>query len=356
MGALEDTVPDERVAIMVDGVSCHTCPGCREVKPLGDFSKSKNRPLGIGVYCLKCKRLRDNKSYARRNPKRGPRSDFGKSTRMHKVVDGTIHWRCSRCREYKPASGFHRQPDKASGLRSQCRACRQGKPEETIGTQRECVIVSGVNHFLCPDCSEIKPKGAFPRNKTAHFGIHTYCKECFRARERLRLRDPGYRARKRAADLQYKAEHYQERVEHNKRYKERFPGTHRLYQRNAYRRNIERNRERTRDARDDKKREREREYRLLNKDKIRARQRVSYLVRSGQLERGERCEICRARGEQNLMGNGIVAHLDSYEIDRIPRAVVWLCTFCSAQFRADEGRKKKGHAPWGPTPRDNRSE
>ena len=97
-----------------------TCPDCGVTKPLDDFPRHRSMPDGRARYCRPCMNLRSRESYQRRQARRG------------QVV---------REREDLP-TGWKR----------------------------------------CPDCDEVQPLEAFPRNKRSKDGRHSYCKPCHNAR------------------------------------------------------------------------------------------------------------------------------------------------------------------------------
>ena len=88
------------------------------------------------------------------------------------VLDQRI---CRKCDEAKPTDAFYKGHLQCKRCLYQTNASRYDNPEPTVTERR------------CPDCDEVKPASEFHRSRRMYDGLGTYCKECAKFRDILRV-------------------------------------------------------------------------------------------------------------------------------------------------------------------------
>lgn len=88
-----------------------TCKICNETKPLTEFHKDKSKADGLNFYCKPC-HIAKQKEYMKRPPKGLIPRQWNK--------DGKT---CSRCKEIKPVTEFHKSTNYYDGLDKRCKQC-----------------------------------------------------------------------------------------------------------------------------------------------------------------------------------------------------------------------------------------
>lgn len=74
------------------------CPKCGEQKPLSEFSKDKNRKLGVRVYCKSCSKLnpKERKQY---NKTYQLKSLYGLTNEKYEILKASQKSNCAICQE-----------------------------------------------------------------------------------------------------------------------------------------------------------------------------------------------------------------------------------------------------------------
>src|SRR4051794_191632 len=107
---------------MVDG---KYCPDCRQVRPLGEFTRDRRRRDGLAFYCRHHARLRLRESKARRQ---GP-------PKTRHVLDRAVpvgsKW-CPDCDQVKPLTEFPTRPASRTGRHSYCKPCHNARGRATL--------------------------------------------------------------------------------------------------------------------------------------------------------------------------------------------------------------------------------
>ena len=85
--------------------------------------------------------------------------------------------KCSKCKETKPASEFHKDNSKKDGLYYCCKKCNQknhlSKNYDVSVTEKKCYT-----------CKKTLPANSFTIKRASTDGLHSYCKKCNRKRGR----------------------------------------------------------------------------------------------------------------------------------------------------------------------------
>lgn len=88
-----------------------TCKICDITKPLTEFHKDKSKVDGLNFYCKPC-HIKKQKEYMKKGPKNLVPRQWNK--------DGK---KCSRCKEVKPITEFHKSTLRYDGLDNRCKKC-----------------------------------------------------------------------------------------------------------------------------------------------------------------------------------------------------------------------------------------
>lgn len=174
----------------VSYVDCKPCRRCEQIKPLGAFTRRRDRPgeaymLDCKVCASEVKRLR---AWA------APPDDPQGASKV-----------CTKCGERKEADGFGWCRRRRKNI---CRTCENARNVERKDSKRtkpkrppSAPVVDGKR--MCRACNTERPAGEFARCPDGHYKPD--CNTCGNAAKRARWReDPEYRARMSA----YRAKHY----------------------------------------------------------------------------------------------------------------------------------------------------
>lgn len=148
--------------------------------------------------------------------------------------------RCSKCRQEKPLTGFHRNRRTADGLHLQCKDCRstldtlQRSRVEGSRNENRRLLAEGLRR--CRTCKIVKPADDFYKAPSNADGLNSKCAPCYNEAvaeyaslprtkalrgaqyRRMREQDEGaWRVRQRAYSFRYKygieLEHYEAMLE-----------------------------------------------------------------------------------------------------------------------------------------------
>jgi Recombination endonuclease VII len=96
---------------------------------------------------------------------------------------------CPDCRQDLPIDRFHKNARQKDGLGFYCADCANMRqlasrrarlgPRRIRTKPKDLAVPDG--HKWCPECGEVKPLSAFPRNRSMPSGYMTYCKPCHNA-------------------------------------------------------------------------------------------------------------------------------------------------------------------------------
>ena len=96
---------------------------------------------------------------------------------------------CPDCGEHKSLEEFPVAAKRSDGRATYCKACMLVRSRASYrkraaakGKQVREAVATPPDYKRCPDCGEIKPLEAFPRNKNSKNGRATHCKPCHNAR------------------------------------------------------------------------------------------------------------------------------------------------------------------------------
>ena len=78
---------------------------------------------------------------------------------------------CQKCKETKPFSDFHKDKTRKDGCRSRCKQCLYPSYYKKQELRKQGLKV-------CPKCKETKPFSDFHKSETTKDGCQCYCKQC----------------------------------------------------------------------------------------------------------------------------------------------------------------------------------
>lgn len=102
------------------------CGGCKQVKPLSEFTRSGASKDGLSVYCRDCWRAK-NRLYAERRAARDGRTV--KHQARPAVAQDEKY--CPGCEQILPLADFVKNRSTASGFGAYCRPCQNQKARES---------------------------------------------------------------------------------------------------------------------------------------------------------------------------------------------------------------------------------
>ncbi len=148
------------------------CFQCKEILLLELFYRNKRTKDGFAVYCKKCSAKKRGHSY----------------TPQELWEDG--HRACTKCKQIKPFSEFHKTKKGRFGLSSVCKPCKSSaKPKPKVQN----------GYKFCYKCGAEKPFTAeyFRRSSQNKSGLASLCCECSRQeakdwRKQKLQQDPDY--------------------------------------------------------------------------------------------------------------------------------------------------------------------
>ena len=145
--------------------SLKRCTRCKEIKPLEDFHRDKNRADGRGHRCRACDSAEALRQHAERK-KLIPTPPAETKT-------------CSKCGETKPLNQFHYSPRYALGVTRQCKACRNEyirlhHQAKKTAPKIECTSKT------CLRCGEEKTIDSFARDQRSKDRHTARCLKCRR--------------------------------------------------------------------------------------------------------------------------------------------------------------------------------
>lgn len=114
---------------MATSDSTKQCTQCKQVKPLSEFHKRPDRPLGVMSECKTCNAERKRRHIAA-NPQKHAQQKKASYERLRKQVeDGRVlnsdkaDKYCPKCRTVKPLSEFYRNRVRYDGRAVHCKSC-----------------------------------------------------------------------------------------------------------------------------------------------------------------------------------------------------------------------------------------
>jgi Recombination endonuclease VII len=139
------------------GVDAKRCPSCGATKPATEFGRNQSLGDGLSFYCLACNRAKSNAHYRKR------RQALGKSVRDHSWIPEGFRW-CPSCESAVAQDDFGRSSYTASGLASNCKACKNAASSSAYFyrkyklTQRELAALREAQADRCAICGEQSPQ------------------------------------------------------------------------------------------------------------------------------------------------------------------------------------------------------
>ena len=87
---------------------------------------------------------------------------------------------CSSCEYSRGREQFHRNAARSDGLSSICTLCQKKRDAERRNKYlaREDSEIEMPEEQRCGECGEVKPAGAFSRNRGKKNGLSNSCREC----------------------------------------------------------------------------------------------------------------------------------------------------------------------------------
>ena len=98
---------------------------------------------------------------------------------------------CSRCKRSLPCVAFSLDRSRKSGLKSECRTCRNARARAYRQRLKQLALTSNLTHpddarFFCPYCKQMLPAKEFRRSLTAPNGLQGRCRVCVTTSQKLR--------------------------------------------------------------------------------------------------------------------------------------------------------------------------
>jgi hypothetical protein len=166
----------------VRSVKLKRCTKCRNWKELSEFCRDSARKDGLRIYCKSC-----NKTYALKRYEKIKKSirDYLRYEDRHRVIRGLKEKLCSRCKQWKYYSDFHKNSRTKDGLSFRCKECKSKCTEHKQKNERKYLrcedrhrIVNGIKQKLCTKCGKWKAENEFSKNRSSKDGLNSSCKEC----------------------------------------------------------------------------------------------------------------------------------------------------------------------------------
>ena len=104
----------------VKGIKQKLCIMCEEWKPESEYHKNRSKMDGLGSQCKECTRVYFQSRY--RKSKKCVK-DRLRYENLHRTSCGVKEKLCSRCKQWKAESHFHKHRGSKDGLQSACKEC-----------------------------------------------------------------------------------------------------------------------------------------------------------------------------------------------------------------------------------------
>ena len=154
----------------VKGVKQKRCIRCKRWKEESEFHKDRARKDGLRTYCKGCVETYERKC---RNKNRNDVRDYLRYEERHRIVRTIKEKLCSRCKEWKYESEFHKERRLKDGLSFWCKECSYKVTRKS--RQR---IVNGIRQKLCSKCRRWKKESGFYKSRASKDGLTGRCKKC----------------------------------------------------------------------------------------------------------------------------------------------------------------------------------
>ncbi len=171
---------------IIKGAKQKRCTRCKRWKEESEFHKDPARKDGFRIYCKGCvgaydrKRIRKNRKSVR---------DYLRYEERHRIVRTIKEKLCSRCKEWKYESEFHKERRLKDGLSFWCKGCSYKPINKSHKPKRKSVsknlryeerhrIVSGGKQKFCLKCKKWRSEREFYKNRSAKDGLTGQCREC----------------------------------------------------------------------------------------------------------------------------------------------------------------------------------
>lgn len=155
------------------------CFKCRESKILSNFAKSSSSKDGHYCYCRPCASLH-SKQYREK----------ARLKVLEKVPDEKKV--CRNCKETKDKVDFYKKSNSRDGLQAYCKNCTKATKKKHVEDMKEretpplSTILEGTK--TCSKCKEERSKTEFHRSSRSKDFLNSACKQCVReAYEEIRL-------------------------------------------------------------------------------------------------------------------------------------------------------------------------
>ena len=149
------------------------CSTCKKELPISDFYKSG---YGYNSRCRKC-----SNAYNR------------KWVHNHNYPISVVEKECRSCHVVRNAMEFTKNKTRRDGLEPKCKLCLSEYRQQHIYPKHEITT----SWKICTRCKEFKDASCFHRDRTSLNGLSIYCKSCHRKDENNYLKTlKGYLSRK----------------------------------------------------------------------------------------------------------------------------------------------------------------
>jgi hypothetical protein len=166
----------------VNGIKLKRCTKCKRWKEVGEFCKDRDRKDGLKIYCNACVNAYALKRY-RKNKK--PVKDYLRYEDRHRVMRGFKEKLCSRCKQWKYYSEFHKNSRTKDGLSFRCKECKRIRTGYKPKSNRKYLlyedrhrVIDGIKQKYCRHCKRWKNEDQFYIDKGKKDGLNNRCKKC----------------------------------------------------------------------------------------------------------------------------------------------------------------------------------
>ena len=166
----------------VNGIELKRCTKCKRWKEVSEFNKDRARKDGLRIYCKSC-----NYSYflKHRRKNKKPIRAYLRYEDRHRVIRGFKEKLCSRCKQWKYYSEFHKNSRTKDGLSGWCKKCEKKSTGYKRKSDRKYIryedrhrVVNGQKEKLCSKCEKWKAENQFVRDRSNRDGLGAWCRAC----------------------------------------------------------------------------------------------------------------------------------------------------------------------------------
>ncbi len=151
------------------------CTVCGDVKPISEFYPDRYHKDGFAYQCKHC---------STRHLVRGVRPPT-EAQRHQLILIAQGKKRCAKCGEVKVLSEFNRSRRKGDGYLSQCKPCLSHTHQQLAERNRaRKMVIDPSSPTRCSRCGGIKPASSFHFEPHRKSGLSLWCKDCVREKDR----------------------------------------------------------------------------------------------------------------------------------------------------------------------------